>query len=96
MSKLRSLSHSVVANGAPAVGQNVRSNFDKAADFSKFKTYVWVTIMNAAPVNDLTDKQIKLPLDTALAQKGVTKVEGENADLFIGYQVAVGSQQQHM
>lgn len=50
--------------------------------------------MNAAPVDDLTDKQIKLPLDTALAQKGLTKVEGENADLFISYQVAVGSQQQ--
>ena len=47
-----------------------------------------------SPVDDLTDKQIKAALDTALAQKGLTKVEGENADLFIGYQVAVGSQQQ--
>jgi hypothetical protein len=45
---------------------------------------VWVTIKNAAPVDDLTDKQIKSALDTALAQKGLTKVEGENADLFIG------------
>ena len=89
-----SLCHSVVANGEPAEGQDVRYNFDKAADFSKFKTYVWVTIKNAAPVDDLNDKQIKAALDTVLAQKGLTKVEGENADLFIGYQVAVGSQQQ--
>ena len=50
-----SLCHSVVANGGPAVGQDGRYNFDKAADFSKFKTYVWVTIKNAAPVDDLTD-----------------------------------------
>jgi len=77
-----------------ALSQDVRYNFDKTADFSKFKTYVWVTIKNAAPVDDLTDKQIKTALDAALAQKGLTKVEGDNADLLIGYQVAVGSQQQ--
>jgi len=28
-----SLCHSAVANGRPAVGQDVRYNFDKAADF---------------------------------------------------------------
>ena len=77
-----------------ALSQDVRYKFDKTADFSKFKTYVWVAIKNAAPVDDLTDKQIKAALDAQLAQKGLTKVEGDNTDLFIGYQVAVGSQQQ--
>jgi hypothetical protein len=76
------------------LSQDVRYNFDKGADFSKFKTYKWVTFKNAQPVDDLTDKQIKAALDEALAQKGLTKVEGDSADLYIGYQVAVGSQQQ--
>jgi hypothetical protein len=77
-----------------ALSQDVRYNFDKAADFSKFKTYKWVTFKNATPVDDLTDKQIKATLDEALALKGLTKVDSYNADLYIGYQVAVGSEQQ--
>jgi hypothetical protein len=76
------------------LSQDVRYNFDKTADFSKFKTYTWVEFKNAKPVDDLTDKQIKAALDEALAQKGLTKVGGDNADLYIGYQAAVGSEQQ--
>ncbi len=36
-----------------AVAQDVRYNFDKGADFSKFKTYKWVPIKDAAKVDDL-------------------------------------------
>ena len=63
-----------------AQSQDVRYNFDNSADFSKFKTYKWVTLKNAAPVDDLTDKQIKAALDAALAQKGLTKVDGDTLD----------------
>ena len=76
------------------LSQDVRYNFDKTGDFSKFTTYTWVEFENAKPVDDLTDKQIKAALDEALAQKGLTKVDSDNADLYIGYQVAVGSEQQ--
>ena len=54
------------------LSQDVRYNFDKAAGFSKFKTYTWVEFKNAKPVDDLTDKQIKAELDDALGQKGLT------------------------
>lgn len=74
--------------------QDVRYNFDKDTDFSKFKTYKWVAIKDAAKVDDLTDKQIKSSLNTELAKKGLTKVEGDNADLLIGYQAAVGTEKQ--
>ena len=77
-----------------AQSQDVRYNFDNSADFSKFKTYKSVTLKNAAPVDDLTDKQIKAALDAALAQKGLTKVDGDTADLYIGYQAAVGTHQE--
>jgi hypothetical protein len=69
-----------------AKGQDVRYNFDSTADFSKFKTYKWVTMMSEAPIDKLTDEQIKAALDAALARKGLTKVDTDPADLFIGYQ----------
>jgi hypothetical protein len=77
-----------------AFAQDVRYNFDKTTDFSKFKTYKWVVIKDAAPVNDLVDKDIKNSVDTQLATKGLGKVDGDNADLFIAYQAAVGTEKQ--
>ena len=55
-----------------ALCQDVRYNFDKNADFSKFKTYKWVTIKDAQKVDDLVDKQIKESFDAELARKGLT------------------------
>ena len=75
-------------------GQDVRYNFDKNADFSKFKTYKWVTLKDAAKVDDLTERQIKEALDAELAQKGLSEVDGDQADLFIGYQAAIGTEKQ--
>jgi hypothetical protein len=71
---------------AGALAQDVRYNFDSTANFSKFKTYKWVTMMSEAPIDKLTDEQITAALDAGLARKGLTKVDSDNADLFIGYQ----------
>lgn len=79
---------------ASALSQDVRYNFDKNTDFSKFKTYKWVTLKDASPVDSITDKQIKDAIDTELAKKGLTKVDGDNADLYIGYQTAVGQEKE--
>jgi len=79
---------------AAALGQDVRYNFDKNADFSKFKTYKWVTIKDAAKVNDLTDKQIIAAVDTELATKGLTKTSDDSANLYIGYQAGIGQEKQ--
>jgi hypothetical protein len=75
-----------------ALCQDVRYNFDKTTDFSRFKTYRWVTIKDAQKLDDIMDKQVKDSIDSALAAKGVSKVDGDNANLFIGYQVAVSSE----
>ena len=77
-----------------AFGQDVRYNFDKDTDFSKFKTYRWVEIKGASKPDDLTDKQIKAAVDVQLAQKGLSKVDGDNADLYVGYQTAIGTEKQ--
>jgi hypothetical protein len=78
-----------------AVGQDVRYNFSKDTDFSKFKTYKWVPIKDAQKVDDITDKQIKDAVDSVLATKGLEKTDSDNADLYIGYQAAVGQEKQY-
>jgi Domain of unknown function (DUF4136) len=82
----------MIAYGAYA--QDARFNFDKNTDFSKFKTYKWVVIKGAASVNSLLDKDIKSSVDAQLATKGLSKVDTDNADLFIAYQTAVSTEKQ--
>ena len=77
-----------------ALCQDVRYNYDKGTDFSKFKTYKWVLIKGAQMPNDIVDKQIKSTIDSELMTKGLSKVDTDSADLFIGYQTAVGSEKQ--
>src|ERR1700704_2915815 len=77
-----------------AFGQDVRYNFDKDINFSKFKTYKWVILKDAPTANDLVTKQLKDAVDAELATKGLTKVSDDSANLFIGYQAGVGQEKQ--
>ena len=69
-----------------AVSQHVDCSFMDNTDFSKFKTYKWVTFKNEAPIDNVTDEQIKAAVDAAAARKGLQRVDGDSADLFIDYQ----------
>ena len=73
-----------------AIGQDVRYNFSKDTDFSKFKTYKWVAIKDAQKVDDITDKQIKDAVDSVLATKGLEKTDSDERRSLIGYQAAIG------
>jgi len=77
-----------------AFGQDVRYNFDSKSNFSQFKTYKWVTLKDAATVNDLVNKQIMDTVDAELATKGLTKISDDSANLYIGYQVGVDKEKQ--
>lgn len=77
-----------------ASAQDVRYNFDQSADFSKYKTYKWVNIKNATQVDELTAKQITQTIDAELTKKGLTKTDSDNADLYLGYQTAIGTEKQ--
>lgn len=77
-----------------AVAQDVRYNFDKDTDFSKFKTYKWVPMKNAPKVDELLDKQIKEAINTELAKKGLTETDADTADLYLAYQAGVGTEKQ--
>ena len=75
-------------------GQDVRYNFDKNTDFSKFKTYKWVAVKDAGKVDDLLDKQIKAIVTSQLVAKGLTQVDDDSANLFLAYQVGIGQEKQ--
>src|SRR5437879_8209058 len=77
-----------------AFGQDVRYNFDKDINFSKFKTYKWVILKDAPTANDLVTKQLKDAVDAELATKGLIKIDDDTANLFIGYQAGVGQEKQ--
>jgi len=85
----------LVVCAVPARGQDVRYDFDKDKDFSKYKTYRWVEIKGADKPDDLTAKKIVGAIDAELAKKGLTKVEGDNADLYVGYQTAIATEKQY-
>jgi Domain of unknown function (DUF4136) len=75
--------------------RNVRYDFDKDQDFSKYKTYKWVAIKGAEQPDQLTAKQITAAFDAALAKKGLTKTDFDSADLYIGYQTAIGTEKHY-
>ena len=70
-----------------AFAQDVHYNYDRAANFSNYKTYKWVELSNGVP-DQLIDHDIKLAVDEQLAQKGLTKVE-KDADLYVGYHALI-------
>jgi len=94
MKRLLLLSAVATLCAVAAFSQDVRFNFDKNTDFSKFKTYKWVELKDAAKVNDLVSKQIMSSIDAELATKGLKKVDADPADLYIGYQAGIGQEKQ--
>jgi len=78
----------------PAMAQDVRYDFDKDKDFSKCKTYRWVQIKGADQPDDLTAKRIREAIDAELVKKGMTKTDADPADLYIGFQTAIGTEKQ--
>jgi hypothetical protein len=80
--------------GRSAAAQDVRYNYAKTEDFSKYKMYAWVDLKDTAKLNDITENEIKTAVDNDLASKGLTKVEPDKADLFLTMQAAIGHEQQ--
>ena len=79
--------------GGMAAAQDVRYNYDKSADFTKYKTYKWVDI-KTSDKDALVDSQIRSTIDAELAKKGLTKSDSDNVDLYIGYQIAISTEKQ--
>jgi hypothetical protein len=69
--------------------QKTSYDFDRTADFSKFKTYAW---REGTPAGEVfLDKRIVAAIDGQLAAKGLTRSDG-TPDLYVVYHVAIGMQ----
>ena len=70
--------------GAVALAQNVSYDYDRAANFSTYKTYAW-TRGNELP-DELNHARVVRAVDAGLVGKGLAKVEpGANPDVLVAY-----------
>jgi len=76
------------------MGQEVRHNYMPGTDFSKYHTYKWINIEGGAHPNQIMDAEIRQSVDSQMAAKGFTKTDGDKADLYVGYQIAVDQEKQ--
>jgi len=76
------------------LAQDVKYNFMPGTDFSKYHTYKWVPIEGGAHPNQIMDAEIKQAVDSQLSTKGLAKTDGDKADLYVGYQIAVDQEKQ--
>src|SRR5215831_13426652 len=76
------------------LAQEVRYNFEKGADFAKYKTYKWVAIKDSPKLDQLSEQQLKSVLEEELAKKGLRLSQGEDSDLLIGYQFALSQEKE--
>ena len=84
----------LLAGVGTSAAQDVRYNFDKAANFGSFKTYKWVVIKDSAKISDLTDRQVRAVVELELAKKGLVGSDSDTADLYIGYQAGVSQEKE--
>src|SRR4051812_19470835 len=76
------------------LGQDVRYNFDKSANFSNYKTFKWAQIKDAPQLPQLADQQVKAAIEAELLKKGLTRATGEQADLFIAIQFTLSQEKE--
>lgn len=70
--------------GTIAVAQSVNYDYDRAVNFSKFRTYAWVrgTVLK----DELNHKRVVSAIDSQLLSKGLSRVDGEReADMLVAY-----------
>ena len=86
--------------GMLASAQDVRTNYMPGTDFSKYHTYAWVDEVKGVPrlgnkPDQILDVQVKQAVDSQMAAKGLTKaVDGDKADLLLGFQLVIGREKQ--
>ena len=76
------------------LAQDVRYNFDKSSDFSKYRTFKWIQLKDTQQMDQLTDQQLKAAIEAELVKKGVSKAPGEDADLWIALQVSLSQEKE--
>lgn len=82
---------------AGCAGYPVETDYDPAVDFAGLRTYRWLAVERPRTGDprldsDLLDGRVRRAVDTALATRGYTRVDGEGADFEVTYHVGVDKQ----
>jgi hypothetical protein len=77
-----------------AWAQQTTFNFMPGTNFSQFRTFKWVAIPGGAHPDQIMDQEIQNAVVSQLTSKGLTQTQDDNADLYVGYQVAVDQEKQ--
>jgi hypothetical protein len=94
MKNMIGITLAVLGLASIGLAQDVHYNFDSEANFAKYKTYKWVEIPGGVKLDELTARQLTSAIEAQLTTKGLTKVDSDTADLYIGYQAAVTQERQ--
>jgi hypothetical protein len=94
MNKTIQIALAALAFTTLAVAQDVTYNYDTSTDFAKFKSYKWVDMPGGTKLDELITRQLTSALQAELAKKGLVKTDSDQADLYIGYQAAVGQERE--
>jgi hypothetical protein len=76
------------------LAQETSFNSMPGTNFSQFHTFKWVTIPGGVHPNQITDQEIQNAIVSQLTRKGLTQTNADNADLYVGYQVALDQEKQ--
>ena len=76
------------------LGQDTTYNFMPGTNFSQFHNFKWVNIPGGPHPNQITDQEIQNAVVSQLTGKGLTQTNADNADLYVGYQVALDQEKQ--
>lgn len=82
------LSFAALVLATVVAAQGATYDYDKHASFLNYKKYKWVPLPSTEQLDELTASQLVGTLQVELEKKGLTKTDGDDADLFIGYQIA--------
>ena len=79
--------------GIAAFAQDVQFDYDRATNFTVYKTYQWVDYKAVGVSDQLLDGDIKRAVDAQLAGKGLRRADN-GGDLLLGYRTAMSQEKQ--
>lgn len=78
-----------IAFSTVCLAQDIRFHYANGTDFSRFKTYKWQKAEKANYQDPVVDRILKMTIGEQLAAKGLTESQGDTADVYIVYQMAI-------
>ena len=73
-----------------ARAQKVKVDWDRATDFTPYKTYKWTKIPTPRTPTQEMEKLIHDSADLQLNAKGLKKIENGEPDVYVGYSITLG------